>query len=300
MTAIPCDSTVDESSAVLGARIRDVRRSKQIPLRELARRVSASPSLISQIENGKTRLTAARLQAIARALGILEQQLFATYPTNEPVQFVPPSQAEQPAADDADPDWRAYGPIQLDTVLTATLASIMETGYHGSSVRDIAARCGLSVPGLYHYYPSKQAMLVALLDLTMNDLLRRSRGALAESDDPVERFCRLVECLALYHTHRQQLAFVGASEMRSLEPDSRRRIAAMRNEQQHMMHREVDAAVKEGRFTTSRPHEASRAVVTLCTALAQWFHPAGPLKPEEIAEHYVGFALDLVRADQSR
>jgi AcrR family transcriptional regulator/DNA-binding transcriptional regulator YdaS (Cro superfamily) len=264
-------------------------------LRELARRISASPSLISQIENGKTRLTVVRLRAIAQALGVREQNLFSDGPLVAASSAATTHLLTAEVDPAGDAEWRRYEPLQLDPVLTATLASILETGYHGSSVRDIAARCGLSVPGLYHYYPSKQAMLVALLDLTMTDLLRRSRGAIAEGQDSVERFSQLVECLALYHSHRQQLAFVGASEMRSLEPASRRRIAAMRMEQQAMVDREVEAAVEQGRFASRRPHEASRAVVTMCTAIAQWFQPRGPLTPEQIAEHYVEFALDLMR-----
>lgn len=295
----------DDSSMLLGHRIREVRRSKKVTLRDLAGRVSVSPSLISQIENGKTRVTAVRLQAIARALGILEQELFGqAFREDFAERTTRTPRAQRSGAtllvddeNDADDSWRIYEPIQLDSVLTAALSSILATGYHGSSVRDIAARCGLSVPGMYHYYPSKQAMLVALLDMTMADLLRRSRGARAEGRDPVERFCRLVESLALYHTHRQELAFVGASEMRSLEPASRRRIAALRNEQQHLVDMEVEAAVAAGHFNTERPKEAARAVVTMCTALAQWFQPGGPIRPEQVAEHYVEFGLDLMRVD---
>jgi AcrR family transcriptional regulator/DNA-binding XRE family transcriptional regulator len=295
MVALSVDTDTDESDGALGTRIRDLRLSRRMSLRELARRISASPSLISQIENGKTRLTVVRLRAIAQALGVREQNLFSDGPLVAASSAATTHLLTAEVDPAGDAEWRRYEPLQLDPVLTATLASILETGYHGSSVRDIAARCGLSVPGLYHYYPSKQAMLVALLDLTMTDLLRRSRGAIAEGQDSVERFSQLVECLALYHSHRQQLAFVGASEMRSLEPASRRRIAAMRMEQQAMVDREVEAAVEQGRFASRRPHEASRAVVTMCTAIAQWFQPRGPLTPEQIAEHYVEFALDLMR-----
>ncbi len=64
----------------------------------------------------------------------------------------------------------------------------------------LAQRAGLSVPGIYHYYPSKHEMLVAILDLTMDDLIRRSSAARDQGVGPVERFTLLVECLALYHT----------------------------------------------------------------------------------------------------
>ena len=115
-------------------------------------------------------------------------------------------------------DWRRFPPIELDAPLAAALAAFLEVGYHGATIRDIAQRAGLSVPGLYHHYASKQEMLVAILDLTMDDLQTRMLAARAEGADPVARFALLVECLALFHTHRRELGFVGASEMRSRDP----------------------------------------------------------------------------------
>ncbi|MDP9459797.1 MAG: TetR/AcrR family transcriptional regulator, partial [Actinomycetota bacterium] len=191
--------------------------------------------------------------------------------------------------------WRIFAPLELDPSLTAALAAFLEFGYHGATMRNIAQRAGLSVPGVYHYYASKQEMLVAILDVTMADLLGRTTAARAEGRDPVERFALIVECLALYHTHRRELGFVGASEMRSLVPAQRTRVAAARRAQQRMVDEEVDGACRDGLFAVPRPHEASRAVVTMCTALPQWFDGQGPATAEEVAAQYVEFALDLMR-----
>jgi hypothetical protein len=83
--------------------------------------------------------------------------------------------------------------------------------------------------------------------------------------------------------------------MRSLDPGNRRAIAQMRTTQQRMIDVEVAAAVAEGSFRTDHPHEAARAVVTMCTALPNWWRPDGPLRPEQVAHQYVAFALDIMR-----
>ena len=183
----------------------------------------------------------------------------------------------------------------MDQALRGSLSAFLEFGYHGATMRTIAERANISAAGLYHYYASKQVMLVALLDLTMTDLHIRSRAAREQGHDPVARFALLVECLALFHPHRRELGFVGASEMRSLAPEARRRVAAMRREQQRMVDEEVEQAVRSGTFRTTRPRQAARAVVTMCTALPQWFRDTGPASAEQIAAEYVQFALDLVR-----
>ncbi|MFC4948249.1 helix-turn-helix domain-containing protein [Pseudonocardia sp. GCM10023141] len=276
------------ADATLGARVRAARQANGLSLRALAALLEVSPATVSQIENGRTGLSVSRLSRIAEVLGLTVGQIL-----DAPLLDVPPAPA--PRLPEPAPRWRDYPPLTFDPVLTAALAEFLAIGYHGATMRGIAARCGLSVAGIYHYQPSKQHMLVALMDFTMTDLLARSRAARAEGSDPVDRFSLLVENLALYHTHRSELGFVGASEMRSFETANRQKIADLRTVQQRMVDHEVDAAVEQGRFHAEHPREAARAVVTMCTALPTWWRPGGPLSPEEVAERYVGVALDVMR-----
>ena len=114
--------------------------------------------------------------------------------------------------------WRDYGAAELPVPLAAALAAFAEHGYHGTSVREIAARANLSVPGLYHHYPSKQSLLQGLLERTMTDLLARSELAIAEAgSEPVKQFDAVVESLLRFHMYRREQAFVGSTEIRSLD-----------------------------------------------------------------------------------
>src|SRR5438874_2494033 len=88
----------------------------------------------------------------------------------------------------------------------------------GLSLRQTADRAGMSVPGVYHHYREKQDLLVRALDLTMDELHWRVRAARSDGTNAVERLTHTVEALALFHTRRRGLAFIGASEMRSLTP----------------------------------------------------------------------------------
>ncbi|MEU6626028.1 helix-turn-helix domain-containing protein [Streptomyces litmocidini] len=274
-----------------GAKVRALRTARGHSLRAFADMLGVSPATLSHLETGKARLSVDRLERIAELLGTTAEGVLAdgTALTDAPA-------ARRRRADVSLPTvgWREYPPLELDPVLTAALAEFVRAGYHGTSVRDIARAAGLSVSGLYHYHSSKQDMLRAILHLTMSDLLERSTAARNEGCDPVERFSLLVEHLVLWHTYRRTLGFVGASEMRSLEPRNRHEIAAMRIAQQRMVEREVEAAVRLGRFTTRHPHEATRAVVTMCVAIPSWYQADGPLSPEQIAAQYVEFALDVM------
>ncbi|MBJ8348304.1 helix-turn-helix domain-containing protein [Antrihabitans sp. YC2-6] len=270
--------------------IRSARIAAGLSLRELASRIDVSPATLSAIENGKTGVSVDRLQVVADALKTTAAALLdPSSGTTAGLEQV------GRRSDGATGAWREFLPMSIDPVLAAAIEGFVDTGYHGATMRSIATRAGMSVPGVYHHYRDKQDILARILDLTMDELHWRARAARAEGGSSVVRVALIVEALALYHTHRRELAFIGASEMRSLEPDNRARITESRNELQHMLDREIDGAIAAGELGSRHPRDAGRAISTMCTSLPQWFRIDGPSTPEQIAREYADFALDLLR-----
>ncbi|MFC9789619.1 TetR family transcriptional regulator [Rhodococcus sp. NPDC127528] len=277
--------------------VRQARIATGLSLREVARRLSISPGTLSAIENGKTGMSVQRLDALATALGTTAARLLDPDPAPAHTTRPRTNRSEPPVGTAPQPPeghWREFSALHIDPVLAAAIDAFVDTGYHGATMRSIAERAGMSVPGVYHHYRDKQDLLVRALDLTMSELHWRVRAARDEGATAVDRVGLIVAALALFHTHRRSLAFIGASEMRSLEPANRVRIADSRNQIQYLLDAEIDAAVTSGRLTTAHPRDAGRAIATMCTSLPQWFRAGGPSTPEQIAAEYSDFALDLL------
>jgi len=197
--------------------------------------------------------------------------------------------------------WRDYGAVHLPAPLRAALEAFMEHGYHGTSVRDIASRAGLSVPGLYHHYPSKQSLLQGLLELTMTDLLRRSAQAIEEAgDDPVTQFDAVVESLLRFHMFRREQAFVGSTELRSLDDDYRPTYIGHRTRQQRMVDEIVLSGVRSGVFVTVDPKGAARAVASMCVGVSTWYRVNGELGADELIARNLDYARAIVGYRPSR
>ena len=194
-------------------------------------------------------------------------------------------------------DWRTYGAADLPRVLEGALEAFAAHGYHGTSIRELASAAGLSVPGLYHHYRSKQEILVDLMMVVMDEILVRSRAALASAGtDPSDRFDALVESMLRFHMVRRAQAFVASSEIRSLDAGNRGRYIARRDEQQALVDEVVFAGIADGVFTTAYPDDAARAVSSLCVGLASWYRDDGPLSPDELVVHHLALARGLVGA----
>jgi AcrR family transcriptional regulator len=57
----------------------------------------------------------------------------------------------------------AKGVIKREAILDAALEVFSQVGFQGSTLREIARKCGVSHQSLMHYFPSKQELLIAVL-----------------------------------------------------------------------------------------------------------------------------------------
>ena len=182
-----------------------------------------------------------------------------------------------------------------DVVVAAAVDNFQRLGYHGTSMRDIAASAGITVASIYHHFPSKQLILQDIMVGVLSDVIAMTRSALlAAGPGPDERLAAVVRAWITFHTTRRAEALIGASEIRSLDDAGRRIVVALRDEQEHMFRDVVDRGVAEDTFVTPYPREAVRAIVTMGSSVATWYHEGGSLAPVELAERYATLALGMV------
>ena len=142
-----------------------------------------------------------------------------------------------------------------EQILLVALECFVEKGYHGTSVRDIANRAGISVPGLYHHFPSKMVLLERLMEQTMDALIAQTEGALTRArPDPVDRFTAVITAHVRFHCERPEESFVGNSELRSLTGELRQTIMKKRDRQQGFFDQVVREGIEAGVFEPGNEH----------------------------------------------
>ncbi|CAM5778771.1 TetR/AcrR family transcriptional regulator [Cellulomonas persica] len=87
----------------------------------------------------------------------------------------------------------ARGRATREDILRAALVLFGEVGYHTASLREIAARVGISHPGLLHHFPSKAALLEAVLQRRDDVDDAAMRADLDAGVDYLEALVRVVE-----------------------------------------------------------------------------------------------------------
>ncbi|WP_277370715.1 TetR/AcrR family transcriptional regulator [Rhodococcus rhodochrous] len=203
-------------------------------------------------------------------------------------------ESDTPHADVQSADWREFQPLGLDPILERALEAFSENGFHGTTVRDLARRVGVTVPALYYHYENKEAVLVTLLDAAVLDLIDRVSAAVADGgDDPVARFVNAVEAIVLNMTHRAQRSGLD-SEVRHISPENRRTYAATRKRLELMMLDLVREGVAQKVFDVDDVEEAVRALLGMFQSIVRWYQLGGPLTPAQVAQRYIVIALRVV------
>jgi AcrR family transcriptional regulator len=90
----------------------------------------------------------------------------------------------------------------VDALIEATARILVKDGFDQASTNRIAEKAGVSVGSLYQYFPSKEALVAAVMERHNLELMRVVRGALAEVEAlPLEQAVRKLVAAAI-EAHR--------------------------------------------------------------------------------------------------
>ncbi|APR77422.1 Transcriptional regulator, TetR family protein [Minicystis rosea] len=179
-------------------------------------------------------------------------------------------------------------------VRDAALTLFAERGYHGTSMRDIAAAVQLQAPSLYNHVSAKQEILRDVMVDTMNALMKTVRSALEGADDPVQQLRRAAEAHVRYHARHPREVRVGNHEIAALEEPHRSAVTRLRREYSRMFVRLIERGVEEGVFEIRSPRLGAYAILQMGIGVSMWYRPGGELSEDDIVFQYGDIALGVV------
>lgn len=182
-------------------------------------------------------------------------------------------------------------------IVKSAIVNFERLGFHGTSMRDVARDADVSVAAIYHHFSSKQRILQEIMMTVLTDSLSATREAVARAgDDPRDQLDALMRVWVVFHSVRQQEALIGASEIRSLDDETRPGVIELRDEQEALFRQVVDHGLERGYFSTSVPRETVRALIAMGTSVATWYRLGEGLTPDELADRFVEVARATVGA----
>jgi AcrR family transcriptional regulator len=176
-------------------------------------------------------------------------------------------------------------------LLRASARLFREKGYDGTSVRDIAQATGLQSGSWVYHFPTKQDILVAVMEEGLNDALARIE-AIAKRDLPPRR-----KFAALVRTHLDTILAPGQDfipvvlyEWRSLEATALPRVTAPLRRYEAIWKQLIRELQRRGEWPGRTRIDALMLFGAL-NWMARWYAPEGKLTVDQLSRDAVKFFL---------
>lgn len=162
---------------------------------------------------------------------------------------------------------RTRDPERHERILRAAAELLAARGFHAVSMADIGRAAGIVGSGVYRHFPSKAAVLVALLDDGMGRLREHAEAALASGRPDAEVLDELVRDQVRFAVDETLLVRLWLREVQSLPDADQRRLRRMqRHYLEEWVHtlRELRPELSDG-AARARVHVAIGAIQSAAT-----------------------------------
>lgn len=188
-----------------------------------------------------------------------------------------------------------------DEFLAAALRRFARHGYAATSTREICADVGLAHSAIYNYFPSKEAMLLAIEEREMTRMqagLDALLGAAARRS-PLEKLVVAVRYTLMIAMEKRQAWRLMAEMLRSLKAKQRAAVVARRDQYEDTLRRLLVAAIAAGDLPQQDVSLASLYLFGMAESMSGWFRPQGRLSTDDLADHATRFFLHAIGARAS-
>lgn len=193
---------------------------------------------------------------------------------------------------------RATADGTLRRILETALVLFAEKGYHGVSMRDLAAATGVTASSLYAHVASKEDLLLQLIALGHEEHRDAMRQAVldAENGTPASQLAAATRAHVRFHATYPMLATVANNELRSLGSEASVAVLAVRGDAEGLLRDVIDRGIRVGDFDCPDTWLAMAAIGAMGIRVASWYRPGSPYPIELVCDRYAGFALKIVGA----
>lgn len=174
-------------------------------------------------------------------------------------------------------------------VLDAAAVVFADRGFHRASVRDVVAEAGMSLAGLYHYFPSKAELLHEIAVRAFDSLLARLDAA--PPGTPRERLATLVHNHLSFFLSRPAEMKVLVREAECLPEPLEAEVAEKKRRYYQRCHdilRELDG----GRRAEEDLRLATLALFGMLNWTYSWYRPERDGSPERLTGRMLALFLD--------
>jgi AcrR family transcriptional regulator len=182
--------------------------------------------------------------------------------------------------------------VNRTEIIKAAVGLFNQNGYHATSMSDIARAVDIKKPSLYHHFDSKEAILSAILETGMDQLIAEITEILNSNQGCTAKLRDAIHAHACLIASNPEGAAVFLREDRGLGDEYMAQYVAKRDEFERLFRAIVRQGIDEGAFRDTDVSITVHALLGMVNWMTRWYRPAGRLSAEQIADMFADLFLD--------
>lgn len=182
--------------------------------------------------------------------------------------------------------------INRDDIIKAAVDLFNENSYHATSMQDIAHAIKIKKPSLYHHFDSKEAILLAILEIGMDELINSLQAVVQSNGGCEEKLRSAIHIHAGLIANNPNSAGVFLREDRGLGDKYIAQYVEKRDQFEHLFRVIVQQGVEEGIFRDTDVTITVQALLGMVNWMTRWYRPSGRLSAKEIADIFANLVLN--------
>ena len=174
------------------------------------------------------------------------------------------------------------------------LELIVRHGFEALTMRQLAEAVGIQVGGLYHYFPDKQALLFALIDTHLRDLLTLADATIGWAD-PVKRLQSFVRFHILHHVGLRNASHVANNELRSLNREHFASVLKQRGLYEKKLRQILKDGQEAGQFEIVDLTLTTMAMLAMLNEVCVWYRDGGAHSLDAITNHFAAMTCRMAQ-----
>ena len=165
-------------------------------------------------------------------------------------------------------------------------------GYASTSMDDVAEAVGVTKPAIYHYFRSKDDILLEIRQSIIDEALERVEGVLEAEGPPSRKLADLLVSHTETVLRRRRANKIFHEEHGLLSPDRERSISGKDTRYEKVLQQLYAEGVEAGELRDVDPGIAVATLLGACNWSYRWFRPRGQYSAEEMAALIVDLLLE--------
>ena len=171
---------------------------------------------------------------------------------------------------------------KIKVILDAAAVLFARTGYPGAKLQEVAKACGASKSMLYHYFPTKDDLLFAMLKEHLEGTILSAQEAIFAEDKPEKQFVSFVNAFLHRSAHSRRRHIVAMNDMKFLPKSLQKPLLELERKILVLIAdllRQIKPGLAEDVY---KPY--AMLLLGMLNWTDTWFSSSGPMKTADLCE----------------